>query len=109
MYKTRSKQGSEDKWGDCSVVSKTIVKQVIKVILGYCANGPMGVSSPMSKTRPKRGIEDKRRDIYNVSKTILKKGIDGPVGSNQGSLQNPPLIALGHRAIRELPRCTVRG
>ena len=26
----------------------------------------------------------------------------GPVGSNHGSLQNPPLLALGHRALREL-------
>ena len=33
----------------------------------------------------------------------------GPVGSNHGNLQNPPLLALGHRALRELPRCTVRG
>ena len=34
---------------------------------------------------------------------------DGPVGSNHGSLQKPLLLALGHRAIRDLPRCTVRG
>ena len=26
MSKTRSKQGSEEKWGDCSNVSKTIMK-----------------------------------------------------------------------------------
>ena len=35
--------------------------------------------------------------------------INGPVGSNHGSLQKPPLLALGHRALRDLPRCTVRG
>ena len=34
---------------------------------------------------------------------------NGPVGSNHGSLQNPPLLALGHRALRELPRCAVQG
>ena len=31
----------------------------------------------------------------------------GPVGSNHGSLQKPPLLALGHRALQDLPRCTV--
>ena len=34
---------------------------------------------------------------------------DGPVGSNHGNLQNTPLLALSYRALRELPRCTVRG
>ena len=46
--KTRSKQVSEDKWGDLSNVYKTIVKQIIEVSLGYCANGPIGVRSHMS-------------------------------------------------------------
>ena len=31
------------------------------------------------------------------------------MGSNHGNLQNTPLLALGYRALRELPRCTVRG
>ena len=48
ISKTRLKQGNE-KGRICSNVSNTIVKQIIEVILGYCANGPMGVSSPMSK------------------------------------------------------------
>ena len=39
----RSKQGVEDKWGDLSNVSKTIVKKGIEVSLGYCANGPMTI------------------------------------------------------------------
>ena len=43
MSKTRSKQGSEGKWWDCSKVSKTIVKQGIEGSLVYCANGPVGV------------------------------------------------------------------
>ena len=51
MSKTRPKQGSEKKWGGRSNVSKTVVKQGIAGSLVYCANGPMGVSSPMSKTR----------------------------------------------------------
>ena len=42
MSKTRSKQGSEE-WGNCSYVSKSMVKQSIEGSLGYCANGPMGV------------------------------------------------------------------
>ena len=63
MYKTRSKQGSEEKWGDQSNVSKTIVKQGIEGSLGYCANGPMRVSSLMSKTRSKQGREGKWRDF----------------------------------------------
>ena len=57
MSKTRSKQGSEKKWQDCSNVSKTIEKQGIEGRLGYCANGKMVVSSPMSKTRSKHGFE----------------------------------------------------
>ena len=36
-------------------MSKRIKKQDITVRLGYFANGPMGVSSPMSKTRSKIG------------------------------------------------------
>ena len=64
MSKTRSKQGSED-WGNFSNVSKTIVNQIIEESLGYCANGPMGVRSPMSKTSSKQG-----RYCSNVSKTI---------------------------------------
>ena len=59
MSKNRSKQGSEEKWGDFSNVSKAIVKQGIEGSLGFCANGPMGVSSPMSKTIPKEGIKEK--------------------------------------------------
>ena len=59
MCKTRLKQGIEEKWQDCSNVSKIIVKQGIDGSLGYCANGPIGVSSPMYKTRPKQGIEEK--------------------------------------------------
>ena len=56
MSKTRPKQGSEE-WGNISNVSKNILKQSIEVSLGYCANGPMGVSSTMSKTRSKLGSE----------------------------------------------------
>ena len=70
MSKTRLKQGT-DEGGNCFNVSKTIVKQSIEKILGYCANGPMGVSSPMSNTRSKQG-----RDCSNVSKTIEKQGIE---------------------------------
>ena len=51
-------------------MSKTIEKQGIEVISIYCANGPMGVSSPMSKTRLNLGSEGKWRDCANVSKTI---------------------------------------
>ena len=43
MYKTRSKQGIDDKYGDCSNVSKTIVKQSTDVSLGHFANGPMTI------------------------------------------------------------------
>ena len=57
-------------------MSKTIDKQGIERRLGYCANGPMGVSSPMSKTRLNIGSEGKWRDCYNVSKTIEKQGIE---------------------------------
>ena len=31
------------------------------------------------------------------------------MGSNHVNLQNIPLLALGYRALRELPWCTVRG
>ena len=43
MSKTRTKQGIEEKWGDCSNVSTAIVKQGIKGSLGYCANRPMTI------------------------------------------------------------------
>ena len=71
MSKTRSKQGS-DKWGNHSNVSKTVVKQIIEGSLGYCANGPMGFSSPMSKTRLNQVSEKKWWDFSIVSKTIDK-------------------------------------
>ena len=55
-------------------------------------------------------------DIIKLIKYIIKFFITyihlflyGPVGSNHGNLQNTPLLALGYRALRELPRCTVRG
>ena len=70
MSKTRSKKGSEDKWGDSSNVYNTIVDQGIEGSLGYCTNGPMGVISHMSKTSSKQGIEEKWRDCSNVYKTI---------------------------------------
>ena len=58
MSKTRSKQDREE-WGNQSNVYKIIVKKSIEGSLGYYANGPMGVSSPMSKTRPKKGSKKK--------------------------------------------------
>ena len=45
ISKTRSKQGIEDKWGDCSNVSKAIVNQDIEGSLGYCANGLMTIGN----------------------------------------------------------------
>ena len=56
-------------------MSKIIVKQGIEGSLGYCANGPIGVISPMSKTRSKQDIEEKWEDLSNVSETIVKSGI----------------------------------
>ena len=43
MSKTRSKQGIEEKWGDRSNVSSTIVNQGIEGSFVYCANGPMTI------------------------------------------------------------------
>ena len=43
MSKTRSEQVIEEKGGDLSNVSKTIVKQGIKGGLGYCSNGPITI------------------------------------------------------------------
>ena len=59
-------------WRDLSNVSKTLEKQGIDGSLEYCANGPIGVSSPMSKTRLKQGGDGKWGDRSNVSKTIVK-------------------------------------
>ena len=80
MYKTMSKQGIEGKWGDRSNVFNTIVNQGIEVSLGYCANGRILVSSPMSKTSLKQGIEEIWEDRSNVSKTIVKQGIEVNLG-----------------------------
>ena len=57
MSKTRSNQGVEGKWEYLSNVSKTILNQFLDGSLGYCANGQIGVGSPMYKTRLKQGIE----------------------------------------------------
>ena len=70
MSKPRTKEGSEEKWRDCSNVSNTIVKQGIEGSLVSCANGPMGLILPMSKTRSKKGSEEKWQDCSIVSKTI---------------------------------------
>ena len=61
-------------------MSKTIVKQSIEGSLGYCANGTMIVSSPMSNTMLKQGSERKWRDCSNLSKTFEKQGIKGSLG-----------------------------
>ena len=61
-------------------MSNTIVKQCIDGCLGYCAKGPIEVSSPMSKTSPKQGIEEKWGDHSNMSKIIAKQGIEGCLG-----------------------------
>ena len=62
-------------------MSKTIYKQVIEGSLEYCANGPIGVSSPISKTRLNQGIEGEWGDHSNVFKTILKQGTEGSFGN----------------------------
>ena len=80
MSKTRSNKGINEKWGDCSNISKPIVKQGIERILGYPANGPIGVGSPMSKTTLHQGIKEKWGDQSNVSKTIVKQGIEVSLG-----------------------------
>ena len=72
MSKTIPKQGIEEKWGDRSNVSKTILKQGIEVSLRYCAKRPIVVSSPMSKTRLKQSIEEKWEDRSIVRPLISK-------------------------------------
>ena len=87
MSKTRSNKGQ-----DFSNVSKTIYKQGIDGMLVYCANGPVGVISPMSKTRSNLVSEVKQRDCINMSKTIDKQGI-------KGSLEycaKEPIIVIPH-------------
>ena len=59
MYKTRLNKGISEKWGDCSNVSKIILKQIIEVSLVYCTNGTIGAILPMSKTFLNQGIEYK--------------------------------------------------
>ena len=66
--------------GDRSNVYKTIAKQGTEGSLEYCANGPIGVRSPMSKTRPKQGIEDKWGDCSNVSNNIVNQGTEVSLG-----------------------------
>ena len=47
--------------------------------------------------------------VTSIDKTYSNRKRYGPVGSNHSSLQNTLLLALGHRALQDLPRCTVRG
>ena len=48
-------------------------------------------------------------EVIGLSNYMVYYKVNGPVGSNHGNLQNTPLVALGYRALRGLPRCTVRG
>ena len=53
---------------------------------------------------------EKNNDMsVTFATSVMEDSTDGPVGSNHGNLQNTPLLALSYRALRELPRCTVRG
>ena len=56
------------------------MKKGIKGSLGYCANGPIVVSSPMSKNRSKHAIEDKWGYRSNLSKTIVNQGTEVSFG-----------------------------
>ena len=47
-------------------------------------------------------------DVETYKKELMCTILYGPVGSNHGNLQNPPLLVLGYRALQELTRCTVR-
>ena len=58
-------------------MSKKIEKQGIEGRLGYCANGPMGVSSYMYKTRPNQDIKGKWVYCSNVFKTNVKQDTEG--------------------------------
>ena len=88
MSRTKSKLGSEEKWQDCSNVSKTIDKQGINGSLEYCAKGPIRVSSPMSKTRSKKEIEGKWGDNSNVFKTIENQDTERSLVHGANGLMN---------------------
>ena len=68
-------------------------------------------NSPTLPTQSMDGTLDQKYIIIDVTPaiTFILEGKHGPMGSNHGSLQNPPLLALGHRALRDLLWCTVRG
>ena len=61
-------------------MSKKIEKQGTEGSLEYCANGPIGVISPMSMTRPKQGIEDKWGDCSNITNNIVNQGTEVSLG-----------------------------
>ena len=80
MSKTRSNQGSDNKWRDCYYVYKTIEKKGIERSLEYCSNRPIGASPPMSKTRSKQDIEGEWGDCSNMFKTIENQDSERTLG-----------------------------
>ena len=105
MSKTWSKQGSEEKWGNWSNISKTIVRQSIEGSLRYCANVPMnigkydfegGVATCAQKLKtadiPKRNPEGR----LHAEKKQQDCGAPPPPGECWSGL-NPPMLSADNR------------
>ena len=105
MSETRPKQGIEEKWEDCSNVSKTIAKKGIEGILGYCTNGPMTIG----KSDFERGMTTyvqkwKTAEIYKQKSerglNAEKKHDDCGAPPHQGkcwSGLNPPILSTNNK------------
>ena len=105
MSKTRSKLGSEEKWGDCSNVSKTIVKQGIDKSLGYCAYGPMtfeksdfegGMTTYAQKWKKAEICKRKSSGGLQAEKKHQDCGTPPPQGECWSCL-NPPILSTNNK------------
>ena len=71
---------------------------------------PMDFTSEVEDEITRKEVSHKLEiPLVNTSSKVCRDSTHGLVGSNHSNLQNTPLLALGYRALRELPRCTVWG
>ena len=110
MSKTRSKQCIEEKWGDCSNVYKTILKQGIERSLVYCANGPMKIG----KSEFEGGM-DTYAQKWNIAEICKRKSAGGlhaekkhpDCGSPPPQVEcwnglNPPILSTDNKVTVEI-------
>ena len=94
MYKTRSKQGIEGKWGDLSNVFKTTEKQDTEGNLGHFANGPMTIGKSDFEIGMNNYVQKwKTAEIYRRNHDC---GATPPQGECWIGI-NPPILSTNNK------------